>query len=132
MTDLNEYHAQANETFIAFYLRDYKFRVFTKSLRDIGMPYYVRFLANPDKAMLVMQAYDKKELTSFKVSRKVFLDSRSSSLRIGSKPFCSIIAKMMGWDMNHSYRIPGIIYPNQHLVQFDLSKAFQYEADLDY
>ncbi len=38
----------------------------------------------------------------------------------------------MGWDMNHSYRVPGTIYPSQHIVQFDLSKAFQYEADTEF
>ena len=120
-----------NNTFMSFYLKDTQMRISTKALRDIGMPYYVRFLVNPQTNQMIMQAYDKKELTSFKVARKVFIDSKYHSFRIASKQFCTAVTHQLHWDMNRSYRVPGVIYSKQNLVQFDLSAAFLHESDSD-
>jgi len=72
---------------------------------------------------MAMEAYDKKELTSFKVPQKLFSDSKGTSMRIHSKRLCSLLAMRMGWNVTKSYRIPGDIFLKHQMVIFDLSKA---------
>ncbi len=112
-----------NKTYISFYLKSNTVRVFTSSVRKIGSPKYVRFLINPKTNRMIMSSYDKKEFTSFRVSRKVLSDSKYSSLRIRSMRFCRLLANQFGWDVNKSYRIPGLVILNQELVVYDLTGA---------
>ena len=42
---------------------------------------------------------------------------------IHSYMLCRILAAQHHWDLNCSYRIPGRVYPDQHLAVFDLSSA---------
>jgi len=111
------------KTHISFYLDCSTLRVFINAVRRIGSPTYVRFLLNPDDFRMAMEAYDKKELTSFKVPQKLFSDSKGTSMRIHSKRLCSLLAMRMGWNVTKSYRIPGDIFLKHQMVIFDLSKA---------
>ena len=36
---------------------------------------------------------------------------------------CRIIADLHGWDMDKSYRIPGIVYPEKHMAIFNHERA---------
>ena len=65
----------------------------------------------------------QKEFTSFKVSRKIFENSKDKSLRIRSKRFCDLIANRMNWDTEKSYWVEGRIYPEQKVVVYDLTSA---------
>jgi len=108
---------------MSFYLARNTFRVFTDAVRRIGHPGYVRFLIHPDDLRMAMEAYGKKEPTSFKVPQRLFSDSKGTSMRIHSKPFCHLLAGRMGWNTARSYRVPGEIFSEQQVVIFDLSQA---------
>ena len=112
-------------TYISFYLRHNTMRVFVKAVREINRPRFVRFLVNGDEMMMVMQSYHKKDFVSFKVPESIYGHENGSSaaFQIYSKAFCSVLAKRLGWNESCSYRIPGVIYPQQRLVRFDLKKA---------
>lgn len=112
-----------NNTRISFYLRKNTVRVFTSALRALDKPKYVRFLINPDTLKMAMTEYWQKEFTSFRVSRKIFEDSKGKSLRIRSKKFCDLIANRMNWDPDRSYWVEGRIYPDQKVVVYDLTSA---------
>lgn len=112
-----------NKTYISFYLKNSTIRVFTSSVRKIGSPRYVRFLVNPETNKMAMTSYDKKEFSSFRVSGKVYLDSKCSSLKICSKKFCTLLSNRFGWGENKSYRIPGEVFPKEKIVIYDLTEA---------
>lgn len=112
-----------NNTRISFYLRDYTVRVFTNALRALGKPKYVRFLINPDTLKMAMTEHRQKEFTSFRVSRKIFEDSKYKSFRIYSKKLCVLIANRMNWEPDRSYWVEGRIYPDQKVVIYDLTSA---------
>lgn len=59
--------AENNDTFISFYLSSNTFRVSTRALRVLNAPVYVRFLINPDKNLMAMESYYRKEFTSFRM-----------------------------------------------------------------
>ena len=113
----------SEKTHLSFYLAYNTFRVSTDAVRHVGCPEYVRCLINPDDLRMAMEVYERKGLTSFKVPEKLFSDTKGTSMRIRSKPFCYLLASKMGWDMTKSYRIPGDIFSKQQVVIFDLSQA---------
>ena len=34
-----------------------------------------------------------------------------------------ILAEQLGWNENHSYRVPGTVFEDQQIARFDLSRA---------
>ena len=109
--------------FLSFYLKTNSIRVFKKSIRALEYPSYVRFLIHPTKLQIAMTAYDKKELTSFRVSTRILNDETSASLCIHSKKLCGMIARKMGWEQGKSYRIPGVRLIGNKAFVFYLNKA---------
>lgn len=112
-----------NKTRISFYLKKDTIRVYTSALRALDKPRFVRFLINPNTLKMAMTEYGQKEFTSFRVSRKIFEDSKDKSLRLSSKKFCTLIANRMNWDTEKSYWVEGRIYPEQKIVIYDLTSA---------
>lgn len=93
----------------------------------MGRSAYVRFLINADTMQMIMQSYHKKEFTSFRVPKTLYMDlpGKHNSLRIRSRAFCRLLAARMGWDVDKTYRVPGIVYSKCHMVRFDLVKAVE-------
>ena len=62
---------------------------------------------------LVIQPYHKKEFTSFRVPKMLYknLPGKHVSFRIRSRAFCQLLAAKMEWNVDKSYRIPGMFYP---------------------
>ena len=113
----------STSTYISFYLRSNKIHIFSAALREIGTPRYIRFLVHAEKLQLVMQAYHKKEFISFRVPKEGIFTY--GSMEVASKAFCQLVAVRLGWDITKSYRIPGIVYPAQKIVVFDLTKSIE-------
>ena len=40
-----------------------------------------------------------------------------------SQKLCHILAEQLGWNENHSYRVPGTVFEDQQIARFDLSRA---------
>lgn len=74
---------------------------------------------------MVMEPYDKKELTSFKVKRCV---GNNTGMQIRGKHFCNMVEKEMSWDQSGSYRIPGKYFEQQNIVLFNLESAVKISA----
>ncbi len=114
-----------NDTFLSFYLKTSTIRVFKRSIRKIDYPLYVRFLIHPTKLQMAMTAYDKKELTSFRVPIDLLNDETNASLCIHSKKLCGLIERRMGWEPGRSYRVPGRQLPGRKAFVFYLSEAHE-------
>ena len=116
----------AEKTFISFYLKSSTIRVFTKSVKLLEYPKYVRLLINPTKLQLAMTAYNRKELTSFRVPNGLLNDEcKNTSLCFHSKMLCSLVSAKMGWIPGKSYRIPGASLNGNKGFVFYLSDAFE-------
>ena len=96
-------------------------RIFKSAIKEMNTPKYVRLLIHEDGKSIMLEPYDRKTLTSFKVPKQLY-DERSS-MRIYSKKLCEIIAHLCGWNSNQTYRVPGKLFKKQGIVLFDLTKA---------
>lgn len=112
---------KTNETFISFYLRANRVHIFVDALREVGFPKYICFMLGEEGKTLVLSPYPKKDYHSHRVPTDVYKGCKS--MEVSSKRLCQILASMQNWDLNYSYRIPGVIYQKQNVVVFTLSDA---------
>ena len=110
-----------NETYMSFYLSSFRIHVFRKAIAEIGEPKYIRFLVKDEGPSMIMEAYNKKDFQSHRVTPK----KESGGMEISSLPLCSLLKNRLGWEEGKSYRVPGRTYPSQHLAVFDLTAAEQ-------
>ena len=110
-----------DNTFISFYLKENKIRVFTEALRAIDCPKRICFYLDQEGTRLLMLPYTKKDFVSHRVPDSVY--SRSGHMEVNSKKLCRILAEQHGWDVTRSYRVPGVIVLEKKLAAFDLTKA---------
>lgn len=108
-------------TYISFYLRNNRIHIFIDALRGLDSPKFVSFLIDEAGNNLVLIPYNKKDFYSHRVPLSVYQGKKG--LELTSIRLCRLLAKKFSWDINKSYRIPGIIYSRQKIVIFDLQKA---------
>ena len=87
----------------------------------------MRFLINRDATSIIMEPYDKMELQSMRVPPGIY--NMAGRMEFRSTPLCQLFSRRLGWDTTHSYRVPGRILIKQGVVAFDLSSAFQINAE---
>lgn len=109
------------ETNISFYLRANRIHVFIDALRGIGEPSRICFMISENGESLLITPYDKRDFKSHSVPREVY--AGTGAMEISSMKLCRIIAGLHGWNLSHSYRVPGKVYESQKIVIFDLDKA---------
>ncbi len=110
----------SSDTYISFYLQKPRIHVHSKTLIDIGNPRYVRFLVKEDGSSMVMESYHKKDFHSHRVPKRT---NKKWEMEISSLALCTLLKNKLNWESGKSYRVPGKIYPSQHLAVFDLSSA---------
>lgn len=110
-----------NETYISFYLRANRIHIFIDALREIGEPNNICFMIGKNGTSLVLKPYKKKDLKSHRVCSDVYHGCKS--MEVSSMRLCRILIDMFHWNPEFSYRAPGIIYPSQRIVVFDLAMA---------
>ena len=110
-----------NETYISFYLRDGRIRVFVKALRGLGSPSRICFMIDDEGKTLLILPHDKRDFLSHSVPSKVYLGA--SGMEVNSKKLCQIIAEQHHWDTSKSYRVPGRIYLDRKVAIYRLTEA---------
>lgn len=118
------------ETFISFCLKRHRIRVFVKALKGIGSPQRICFMISSDGQSLLLVPYEKRDLKSHSVPPKVY--QGEGDFKINSYKLCRLLAGQHHWDLNGSYRVPGKVYPDQHLAVFDLTSARMTEKQRHY
>ena len=97
-----------------------KIRIFHSTIVALGEPKYIRFLFNPEKRGLVVQAYARKEAECFRVPK---YNPKDWDFKICSIQMLRIIWRVCEWNENDTYRIAGTHYPEYNLVEFNLNQA---------
>ena len=112
-----------DNTFISFYLKEYKIRVFAEALRGLDSPKRICFMLDEDGNRLLMLPHEKKDFVSHAVPNSVYSGVRR--MEVNSKKLCWLFADQHGWDMSRSYRVPGVILADRQVAAFDLTRAEQ-------
>lgn len=112
-----------SSTYISVYLYDDAIHIFKSTIKKLQNPKFVRFLVHENGKSLIMEPYDSKTQTSFKVPPGLF--DGNKSMRVYSKKFCTALSQMQGWNNRDTYRIPGRVFQTQRIVMFDLTQAVQ-------
>ena len=108
-------------TFISFYLRANRIHVHMDSLRGIGCPGRICLMMDSIGRSLILAPYEKTDFKSHRVPNAVY--NGDKGMEISSYKLCHLVADRNDWNPTLSYRIPGIILPEQKLAVFDMSKA---------
>jgi len=109
------------EAYISFYLRENQIYVFVEALKQIGSPRRICFMLSKSGESLLLVPYKKRDFKSHSVPAKVY--HGNGNFRINSYKLCRMLADINHWDMHHSYRIPGKVYPEKRLAVFELESA---------
>ena len=95
--------------------------VYHATIRELGEPGYIRFLYNDGKRRVAVQCCEKIDEEGFRVP-KAYQGERFQ-FEINSSPWLSVIYKKCGWDIEQSYSVTGVSYPEHRLVEFRLDNA---------
>ena len=79
-----------DNTFISFYLKEYKIRVFTEALRGLDNPKRICFMLDEDGNRLLMLPHEKKDFVSHAVPDSVYSGGRH--MEVNSKKLCWLLA----------------------------------------
>lgn len=110
-----------SETFLSFYLKANRIHVFVDALREIGQPTNICFMVGPDGKTLIVKPYPRKDFHSHRVPQDVYKGKKS--MEVSSLQLCRIMAEMQCWNTNYSYRVPGVIHPQQKICVYHLDQA---------
>lgn len=119
---------QQNMLGITFRYADGRITVFRSALESIGRPEFYHFLYNPTKQMFAIQACGMDAEGANRVPKK----NQDDRYEIKSKNLVRLLYQSCGWDRTRSYRLPGVEYPQQRLVNYDLCRAIPiFEGKVD-
>lgn len=109
------------KTGISFSMKRRRVLIYRCTLRSLGLPKNIRFLLNMKKKRIAVQACEAIDRDSFKVPD--FTDRIKDQYEITSQNFLNVIYKTAGWNRDKTYRLTGTVYPDNHLVEFDLANV---------
>lgn len=106
---------------ISFNFECGRITIFKTTLAILGFSEFYRFLYNPEALQLAIEAcnMDSQGAQALKNINP------NESYNIKSIGFVRMLYANCGWERTMSYRVPGISYANQHLVNFKLSNALE-------
>ena len=110
-----------DETYISFYLKANRIHVFIEALRMIGSPKRICFMISEDGKKLLMAPYRKRDFRSHGVPNDVY--NGIGRMEISSMKLCRLTADLYSWNLEHSYRVPGLIREDHNVILFDLQRA---------
>lgn len=108
-------------TGISFSMKRRRVLIYRSSLRALGMPSIIRFLLNMKQKKVAVQACEAIDRDSFKVSE--IIDGGKDQYEISSVNFLKMVYKLAGWKDDGTYRIAGVVFPENRLVEFELGDA---------
>jgi hypothetical protein len=117
------------DTHISFYLKANRIHVFVDALRGIGSPARICFMISEDGRSLLLAPYPKRDFKSHGVPKEVY--SGAGGMEVSSMKLCRLIAAIYSWDLERSYRVPGVVRRDQNVVLFDLTKAEDVTREAD-
>ena len=87
----------------------------------MGMAKFIRLLIHETEGTMIIEPYGK---ITFSSSRVPFpFNDAKEGVDIHSKRFIQIVAELMRWDMERTYRVSGELYERQKIIKLDLLQA---------
>ena len=87
----------------------------------MGVPKFIRLRIHETERAMIVEPYDKMAFSTFRVPFP-FHDAKEG-LDIHSKRFTRLVAALMRWDTERTYRVSGEFYKTQKIVKFNLMQA---------
>lgn len=75
------------------------------------------------KPVSQIKLHSKKDLRSHRVPKRVYEGTKS--MDVCSIKLCRILSQLYNWDIERSYRVPGVIVPEKKIIAFALGMAEQ-------
>ena len=110
-----------NVAYVSFYMRSNTIRIFKSTIRAMGIPKFIRLRIHETEGTMIIEPYDRITFSSFRVPFP--LNDSKEGMDIHSKRFIRIVAALMRWDMERTYRVSGELYGKLKIVKFDLVQA---------
>lgn len=107
--------------YVSFYMRSNIIRIFKSTIRAMGTPKFIRLRIHEPEGTMIIEPYDRITFSSFRVPFP--LNDSKEGMDIHSKRFIQIVAELMRWDMERTYRVSGELYGKLKIVKFDLVQA---------
>lgn len=116
-----------NRLGMSFSLTRGRLLVYHAAIVELGNPEYVRFLYNDGKKRIAVQCCEKIDKEGFRVPD---LDvGERFQFEISSSPLLSVIYKKCGWEMDQTYNVTGVSYPEHRLIEYRLDDARQINSN---
>lgn len=112
---------EENRTGISFSMKRGRVLIYRCTLRSLGVPKNIRFLLNVKKKRIAVRVCEAIDRDSFKVPE--FEKGGKDQYEISSKSFLKMVYRIAGWNCNNTYKITGMVYSENRLVEFDLMEA---------
>lgn len=106
---------------ISFCLNEGRITLFKTTIKVLGNPEFYRFLFSPEDRLFAVQACEIND----KGANRVRLELKSGNHIINSMALVRFVYHSCRWKENITYRVPGIGYPTDQAVQFDLAAAYE-------
>lgn len=106
---------------ISFMISAGRITIFKTTLAALGYPEYYRFMFNSSDLRFAIQACSIDD----EGAKHMPGVGRSDHCSIKSMKLVRYIYRACGWNTRLSYRIEGVAVPEQRLVAFDLTSAFE-------
>ena len=105
---------------VYFSLKERMVYIYRETIRELGTPAYIRLLINPDKRKFAIEACRFGDPGYCPTPE---LDGSRGSYRISHTNLLRQIWQLCEWDVETTYRIPGVVYSNDHVAEFCLDDA---------
>lgn len=106
--------------FITFSRKRQRALIYKDVFRALDEPECYRFLINEDKNQLAMQVCAFGD-SGFHIAN--YDMPTGKSYEVSSTEMMELIWELCDWDPERSYRVPGILCPDIHVVIFELDQA---------
>lgn len=93
---------------------------------ELGYPAFVRVFISRDKTQVALQPCEKLTPNAMKFfTAEVAAKKKCRTISVGNKALATLIKSGMGWDMSKVIRAPGIRFPDDNVIIFDLKQAYE-------
>ena len=106
---------------ISFCLSEGRITLFKTTMEILGYPEYYRFLFSPESKVFAVQACEIGDEGANRGKMAPGLDP----LSLKSLDLVRFVYRTCDWKEKPTYRVPGIGFPEDKAVQFDLEAAYE-------
>ena len=106
---------------ISFSLTEGRITLFKTTMEILGNPEFYRFLFSPEDSLFAVQTCGIGD----KGANPVRMDLKYENYSVKSMDLVRFVYHSCRWKEKITYRVPGVAYPADRAVQFDLTTAYE-------